>query len=111
MRKEKGGVFLPTFTEAARFEHGFWLQVLGDHARFIHDALAPSEEELIERANYFIQIFDQLLGRVPVDNLAELSAKAKEEAEKIRELKLKIIEKHLVGKVKIQAPGVRPPPV
>jgi hypothetical protein len=42
------------------------------------------------------------LGRVPVDNLAELSAKAKEEAEKIRELKLKIIEKHLVGKVKIQ---------
>ena len=93
---------MPTFTEAARFEHGFWLQILGDHARFIHDALAPSEEELIERANYFIQIFDQLLGRVPVDNLAELSAKAKEEAEKIRELKLKIMEKHLVGKVKIQ---------
>lgn len=23
------------------FEHRFWLQILGDHARFIHQSLAP----------------------------------------------------------------------
>ncbi|WP_412093651.1 DUF2935 domain-containing protein, partial [Peribacillus simplex] len=25
--------------KTARFEHRFWLQILGDHARFIHESL------------------------------------------------------------------------
>ncbi len=45
----------------ARFEHRFWLQILGDHSRFIHDALAPVEKENIKIASQFIQIFDMLL--------------------------------------------------
>lgn len=90
-----------SFEETAKFEHGFWLQVLGDHARFLHDSLAPQEIELIQLANYFIQTFDQLLGKVEVENLIELSVRAEEEALKLREYKLKIIERHLVGKVTI----------
>ncbi|MEH7125704.1 DUF2935 domain-containing protein [Bacillus sp. JJ1773] len=90
-----------SYEKAAKFEHGFWLQVLGDHARFIHDSLAPSEKEFIHEANYFIQVFDQLLGRVGVGNLQDLTVEADEEAKKIRQFKLTILERHLVGKVKI----------
>lgn len=90
-----------SFEKAAKLEHGFWLQVLGDHARFIHDALSPQEKEFINDAKYFIGVFDGLLGRVEVDNIIELSKRAEEEALKIRQLKLAIIERHLVGKVKI----------
>ncbi|QQE75753.1 DUF2935 domain-containing protein [Brevibacillus composti] len=43
------------------FEHRFWLQILGDHARFIHQSLAPKESREIELANDFIQSFDRLL--------------------------------------------------
>ncbi|WP_367949263.1 DUF2935 domain-containing protein [Bacillus sp. FJAT-29790] len=89
------------FEKAAKFEHGFWLQILGDHARFIHDSLAPQEKEFIETANGFIRTFDQLLGRVGVGDLVELSVKAEDETLKLREFKLKILERHLVGKVKI----------
>lgn len=90
-----------SYEQAAKFEHRFWLQVLGDHARFLHDSLAPQEKALIDAANYFIQTFDQLLGRVEVDDLIKLSVKAEEEALKLREYKLNIIERHLVGKVTI----------
>ncbi|KAB2338112.1 DUF2935 domain-containing protein [Cytobacillus depressus] len=89
------------YEQTAKFEHRFWLQVLGDHSRFIHDSLAPSENELINEANNFIQMFDQLLGRVNVDNLVELSKMADEGAKKIRQFKLTILERHLIGKVKI----------
>ncbi|WP_434088001.1 DUF2935 domain-containing protein [Cytobacillus solani] len=90
-----------SFEKTAKFEHRFWLQVLGDHARFLHDSLAPQETELIDAANYFIQTFDQLLGRIEVDHLIELSVRAEEESLKLREYKLTIIERHLVGKVTI----------
>nr|WP_270584436.1 sigma-54-dependent Fis family transcriptional regulator [Bacillus smithii] len=40
------------FEKAAKFEHGFWLQILGDHARFIHDSLAPQEKKEIEGARW-----------------------------------------------------------
>ncbi|MEJ9211241.1 DUF2935 domain-containing protein [Bacillus smithii] len=89
------------FEKAAKFEHGFWLQVLGDHARFIHDSLGPQEQREIDLARYFVQTFDYLLGRVQVDDLAALSNKAEEEGNKLREFKLRLIERHLVGKIQI----------
>ncbi|WP_174733070.1 DUF2935 domain-containing protein [Mesobacillus harenae] len=89
------------FQTAARFEHGFWLQVLGDHARFIHDSLAPTENEDIEMAVYFIQTFDQLLENTKSADLIGLSEKAEEEAARIRKFKLSIIERLLTGKIKI----------
>ena len=67
------------FEKAAKFEHGFWLQVLGDHARFIHDSLGPQEQREIDLARYFIQTFDYLLARVQVDDLGALSNKVEEE--------------------------------
>jgi hypothetical protein len=92
---------LKNFEQTAKSEHGFWLQVLGDHARFIHDSLAPSEKNDIEKAKYFIQTFDQLLARVQSGDLLALSRKAEEEGNKLRQFKLSIIERHLVGKIKI----------
>ncbi|SEN58723.1 protein of unknown function [Mesobacillus persicus] len=90
------------FESAAKFEHRFWLQVLGDHGRFIRDALAPSEKKEIDMATYFIYTFDRLLQSVDTTDLVQLSKKADEEAKKIRAFKLELIEKMLLGKVTIQ---------
>ncbi|WP_027409395.1 DUF2935 domain-containing protein [Anoxybacteroides tepidamans] len=90
-----------TLEEKARFEHRFWLQILGDHSRFIYEALAPSEKEEIEIASRFIQIFDALLSRAESENLSQLTAAAEAEALKLREFKLRLIKKHLVGNIKI----------
>lgn len=49
------------FEKTARFEQCFWLQILSDHSRFIHEALAPVQKEEIEKASIFIQVFDTLL--------------------------------------------------
>ncbi|WP_077213584.1 DUF2935 domain-containing protein [Bacillus dakarensis] len=87
--------------ESAIFEHTFWLQVLGDHARFIHDSLGPQEKEAIQRAAVFITIFDELLSRVNSSDIIQLSMEAEVEVEKLREFKLEIIERHLIGKITI----------
>lgn len=92
---------MASFEQTAKFEHGFWLQVIGDHARFIHDSLAPKEKELIEQAQYFITTFDTLLGKVENSDLITLSEQAEQEATKLREFKLEIIRRHLVGKITI----------
>ena len=42
-------------------ENRFWLQIMGDHARFIFFSLAPSESEYITIAQEFIRQFDKLL--------------------------------------------------
>lgn len=89
------------FDKSAKLEHGFWLQILGDHSRFIHDSLAPKEKQDIEAASYFIQTFDRLLSRVKTTDLVELSQRAIEEAKKIREFKLSLMKKALLGKVTI----------
>lgn len=52
------------YLESAVFEHQFWLRVLGDHSRFIHDSLYPSQKKDIEKATYFIKHFDQLFSQV-----------------------------------------------
>lgn len=41
----------------------FWLQIMGDHSRFIKDSLLAGETDLILVAANFIQIFDKLLER------------------------------------------------
>ena len=35
------------FYQSGLFEHRFWLQIMGDHARFIFYSLAPSETKQI----------------------------------------------------------------
>jgi hypothetical protein len=89
------------YNEVALFEHQFWLQILGDHARFINDSLAESEKESIETAKYFIQVFDELLQNVNNINPMELSQLAEKEVLLLKNFKLNLIERHLVGKIKI----------
>lgn len=96
------------FQTEALFEHQFWLQVLGDHSRFILNALSPTELEKIQRTNNFIQIFDGLLeeAREPLNdiNLEDLTQRAQRYSLEIREFKLQIIREHLIGDVKIELP-------
>lgn len=90
------------------FEHRFWLQILGDHGRFILNELSPLETEEIKGAEYFIELFDELLeisrGRLSEISLMELTRRALEGAEKIRDFKLNLIRQHLVSKIRIGLP-------
>jgi hypothetical protein len=45
-------------------EHAFWLEVLEDHAHFIHDFLSPSEVEYVNTAKQYIQLFRGLLSKL-----------------------------------------------
>ncbi len=90
------------------FEHRFWLQVLGDHSRFILIALAEEEEEKIQKAKHFIHLFDKLLEQSRMDleeaEIITLNNLAYNAAREIRTFKLKIIKEQLVGKIKINLP-------
>jgi hypothetical protein len=88
----------------ARFEHRFWLQILGDHSRFILEALAPSEHENIKKAAEFVQRFDDLLSRVDAEDMLKMTEIAEEQTLKLREFKLALLERHLSGKIKVHLP-------
>lgn len=94
--------------EMALFEHRFWLQILGDHSRFILNALSPKEKALIRKANEFIALFDSLLKKsresLSSEELVELNCEAYDAAMKIREFKLSILSKLIAGKVDVALP-------
>ncbi len=94
-----------SYAEKALFEHRFWLQVLGDHARFIKDSLAPEEHVEIQRAHYFIQAFDRMLERArePLSGpaLTGLAQEARYYSQQLREFKLHILRRHLARQIKI----------
>lgn len=87
------------------FEHRFWLQILGDHARFILNELSPVESEEIEGAKYFIGLFDELLEdsrkRLSEKEILALTQRAYEAAGKIRAFKLNLLRQHLTGEIAI----------
>ena len=94
-----------SFMKETLFEHQFWLQILGDHSRFIHDALSPDERDKVGLANYYIQVFDELLDQSRMQPNAERISKLTEQAlnfaEEIRNFKLDLIRDHLAGQIKI----------
>ncbi|TKI84656.1 DUF2935 domain-containing protein, partial [Bacillus mycoides] len=90
-----------TYKDSALFEHKFWLRVLGDHAQFLLDALAPKETADIQRAIYFVEKFDGFLSRINTVNLIEFAKDVNPLAEEIRLFKLSIIKKQLEGKIVI----------
>ncbi|MBS4173128.1 DUF2935 domain-containing protein [Bacillus sp. FJAT-49736] len=96
---------MKTFIQTAKFEHEFWLQILGDHSRFILDSLSVSEDKYIREADYFKHVFDRLLQNARSLNdessLITLASEAVPQVEKLKQFKLLLIERHLVGKVKI----------
>jgi hypothetical protein len=89
------------FKEAVLFEHRFWLQILGDHARFIRDSLVPKEEEEIRRAGLFVAEFDRLLGMArtvrEAGEISQLTETAHARAQEIRAFKLRLLRRKLEG--------------
>jgi hypothetical protein len=90
--------------ETALFEHQFWLQIMGDHARFIFLSLAPTESEYILTTQEFIILFDQLLEqshkKLTDNELNELNHKAYEATYRLRELKLELLTMSLTSDLK-----------
>ncbi|SET70232.1 protein of unknown function [Natronincola peptidivorans] len=97
-----------SFEKVALFEHHFWLQVLGDHARFIFDNLSPSEMKELEKANHFIFVFDKLLAEshkpLTEKELMVLTNQAYRYAHEIRLFKLDLIRQHLTGDIELGLP-------
>jgi hypothetical protein len=93
------------YVESALFEHRFWLQVLGDHARFIYTSLSANEAKEVHRACRFIETFDKLLAdsRQPLtrSELDALNPRAYHAARQIRDFKLHLLRRHLRGEVGI----------
>jgi len=92
-------------SQSALFEHRFWLQILGDHARFIFNTLSPPEKQDIQAAASYIEAFDQLLGTarsIQMEaELQELATQAHTLTEQFRAFKLDLLSRALLGKVKI----------
>ncbi|WP_276914181.1 DUF2935 domain-containing protein [Aneurinibacillus aneurinilyticus] len=92
------------YKESALFEHRFWLQVLGDHARFIHMSLSVSEQQEIKMATVFIQSFDTLLEYARKKDISRvelitLTRQASEWTGRLREYKLHLLRRHIAGSI------------
>jgi len=91
--------------QEAMFEHRFWLQILGDHSRFIFNALAPTERTDIDHAAHFIHLFDGLLaqsrGFMDEAKFKELTESALHAALALRKFKLDLLDRQLTGRVVI----------
>ncbi|MFS0722544.1 DUF2935 domain-containing protein [Paenibacillus sp. 1P07SE] len=87
------------------FEHRFWLQIMGDHARMIEGVLAPAEKADVTQARQFRLLFDDLLakarGRETAADLAELNEQAEQAVTALRGFKLSLLERLILGKVRI----------
>lgn len=93
---------------AAWFEHRFWLQILGDHSRFILNSLSPKETNDVQQAQHWIACFDMLLSQARNASggltLAELNRQAHTAAMQLRAFKLSLLERLLLGKVTVGLP-------
>jgi hypothetical protein len=91
--------------EGPLFEHRFWLQIMGDHARLIRTALSPVELQDVAAATEFIERFDRLLAEArAVGAEAKLPALNREAAaatQELKEFKLSLLERLLLGKVEL----------
>ncbi|UUZ80033.1 DUF2935 domain-containing protein [Paenibacillus sp. P26] len=99
---------LMSYPASALFEHRFWLQVLGDHARFIREALSTREQEEVERAKAFVHVMDALLERARSapegEALRSLNQEADQRAKELRDFKLHLLRRHLIGTISIGLP-------
>ncbi|ENH98045.1 hypothetical protein J416_02339 [Gracilibacillus halophilus YIM-C55.5] len=92
------------YVDSAVFEHQFWLQILGDHARFIHDSLYPSAKNDIETAKHFISQYDQFLNQVKdmtESHAISFSKKIEKVTQQFRQFKLSLIKRHITGQMPI----------
>ncbi|GGE03555.1 hypothetical protein GCM10011571_00510 [Marinithermofilum abyssi] len=93
------------YETCAAFEHRFWLQVLGDHGRFLADALAPKEQREWTRAVQYVQVFDQLRNEAKqaasVQSYMLLSRQAWQWTQSIRSFKLYLLHRQLTSSISI----------
>ena len=91
--------------QSALFEHRFWLQILGDHSRFIFNTLSPKETADIQTAQHYIKAFDQLLNQArDIESDAQLGTLNKQAYSltvNLRQFKLSILERQLVKQIAI----------
>ncbi len=94
------------YSSAAAFELRFWLQVFGDHARFIYDSLGANEKQALEQAEYYKTRFDELLEAARTTMKAEawreLAEKSYTIIMEIRAYKLNLLERHLRGAITLK---------
>jgi hypothetical protein len=87
------------------YENRFWLQIMGDHARFIYYSLAVSETEHIQKAQQFIGIYDQLLDvarrQLLETEAGSLNQAAYKNTYEFREFKLRLLALTLESKLKV----------
>lgn len=84
---------MPTFEEAANYEHSFWLHILRDHSQFLLEALPEKEQEEINIAKSFKAKFEELLNRLKNgENLTVITSEAEVNANGLREFKLTLLK-------------------
>ncbi|MFD2170511.1 DUF2935 domain-containing protein [Tumebacillus lipolyticus] len=93
------------FEDGALFELRFWLQIFGDHARFIRDGLASGEAAEISVAQQFIQAFDKLLDtarrNLDGESIATLLQSVNPWTSQLRSYKLHLLRRSLTGDISI----------
>lgn len=96
-------------TDAVLSEHRFWLQIMGDHARFIFYSLAPNEVEYLQRSQDFIISFDELLDQsrksLNTPELEILNRQAFQLLHQFREFKLLLLALTLGSEIKVHLPS------
>jgi len=89
--------------DEALFEHRFWLQILGDHARFIFNGLSSREVEDVRTADRFIRLFDRLLAQSrslgPDQDLKQLNEQAYQATADLRSFKLSLLDRVLLRQI------------
>ena len=88
-----------------KFENIFWLQIMGDHARVVDNALPPNEAEYLRGSDKFISIFDTLLTRAKEnltdEQMMQLNRDAFRATQDYRKFELEIINEQLVGTIQV----------
>jgi hypothetical protein len=96
-----------TLEHEALWEMRFWMQILGDHCRFIVESLAEKEKAEIDQAKRFIHTFDELLEearRPPVESWTSLIQRGKGAGEQLRAFKLHLLKRLLTEKISFSLP-------
>lgn len=96
------------FVSSALFEQRFWLQIFGDHGRFMFDALSPQETEELETSRRFVRQFDELLEKArraaSASDVAELNQEAHAAVQELRTYQLHLLRRHLEGRLHMLMP-------
>ncbi len=97
-----------SLSASAMFEHQFWLQILGDHSRFIFASLAPKETEEIDKSLHFIQVFDSLLAQsrecASGGDLMDMTKTAYQHVTALRDFKLHLLCRQLAEGIEFHLP-------